>query len=124
MRLNDKHLALSTGAIAWLTTSAVGNAETVERTFAEAFFVARRADGSLEIALSPEVVAPAAVQVHARVECLCRRVGLVGRVVILDHVAHRRAVALDDRRQCAARHSLHAALRVLEGTSLRAKAYE
>ena len=49
MRLNDKHLALSTGAIAWLMTSAVGNAETVERTFAEAFFVARRADGSLEI---------------------------------------------------------------------------
>ena len=49
MRLNDKHLILSTTGIAWMATSTVVNAETVERTFAEAFFVARRADGSLEI---------------------------------------------------------------------------
>lgn len=48
MRLNDKRLLLSVGSL-WLATSSVVNAETVERTFAEAFFVARRADGSLEI---------------------------------------------------------------------------
>tara|TARA_Y100000589_G_scaffold215850_1_gene203679 strand:- start:6598 stop:7353 length:756 start_codon:yes stop_codon:yes gene_type:complete len=49
IRVNDKRLLVTACGLAWLATSTFANAETVERTFAEAFFVARRADGSLEI---------------------------------------------------------------------------